>query len=152
MRKTVIMNVSLRKMLADQIIEDHQPIYWENITIKAPYLKTSIKHKLKNELKHIKTTEEIKDYLDFCECGTVTDLVLKKEKKFMSFTLLKDTPEEKIEPYKECQICFAEFKDYNALCNTCINQDICEECDKSTKNKYSRCPFCNTEYESNDDM
>lgn len=150
MKKLIIMNINLRKMLAEKMLHENQTIYWENITITAPYLKTSIKNKLKNEIKYMKTVNEIKDYLSFSECGTISEFVFKKDKKMISFTLQNKKIDKKAEPPKECQICYSEFKDYNALCNTCIDQDICEECDKSTKNKYNRCPFCNTEYENND--
>jgi hypothetical protein len=149
MKKLIIMNIDLREILAEKMLDDHKTIYWDNIIITAPYLRTSIKNKLKNEIKYMQTINEIKNYLNFSKCGVVTEFVFKKDKKIILFTLLKNK-EDKKETSKECQICYTEFKDYNALCNTCIDQDICEECEKNTKSKYNRCPFCNTEYENND--
>lgn len=127
-------NINLRKIMSDRLIESERTIYWNEIRIEAPHLDSQIKKNMKDKIKYMNIISDIKSYL-FMNYQNYYEIIFKKK----TITI-------KIEKQEECQICFKNYKSRKPFCKICKNADICEPCEKNVRLKYNRCAFCNIDY------
>jgi hypothetical protein len=139
------LNINLKTIYSLKLISDEKTIYWNSITIIAPHLSTSTKKNIKQKIKYMDLSDIVHYIKD--KYGNIHLLINKK--KTISFEIKQSniTPEKTI---MECQICFQEYEEREALCGVCIHSEICEQCEMDTRKKFNRCAFCNTSYDSID--
>lgn len=129
-------NKELRKALANKLLEENTPVYWQTINIVAPFMPANAKKQLKQEIQSISSITKIKSIVE--QKGfRLTNTVIKQ--KDITLTLSNEKPE-------ECHICFTGLCQDIPLCIICKKSNTCRKCELEIKLKYGRCAFCNTSY------
>lgn len=135
-RAQLKINKELRNALADKLIEENTPAFWQTINIIAPFLPANVKKHLKQQVQSISNISKIKSIVEQKGLRLI-NIVIKN--KNITLSLSDEKPE-------ECQICFTHFCEDTPLCTTCKKSYACKKCENDIKLKYGRCAFCNSEY------
>lgn len=134
----IIQKDMIRDIMSQLLIKEEQQFSWNEVTIVGPFLSTNVKKNIRNMVKDIKETSDIKSCLKTAYPNLIiTKINIRKN----NIEIILEDPDT-----SECKICYDKKAQKKSKCNKCKTCYICEECEYSQMKKYNRCAFCNTTY------